>query len=635
MLPLPRYDACPLLMLVVLSACTLDSTDSFVDVQSDELALSARNIQRTDRSVGPVPSRSGTLTASSKGSGAPVCGSAPASMVDLTWSVPDERRALASNEEVTLNLRSRSRSPLRVRTSIEVLGRGSYQKRTLVNNVGVIGASGSRGSTIRVSELLANGAVEPNIASQLIAHAEILDDASRVVARATSAPLYVHGEQQGVRAYEAATFRDAFRSGDIQGSLSRLPVLDGTRQGFVMGGEGLSPSLVSEVQQNDPVAVDLPIGSNNNHTFCMLYHASTVDSGVGEDYYNSTNWWRARGARVRVRAFYWPFPTIYEGYANEHTGCFSFQSDIKQFFVDLYAETRIGQNGNITVRALPSTGETEVPHWTILSSPNLTGGTRYFYGPASSVSNLIAIGNFALYWFDRHAGNRIATNHTVTLYNQACPSIPNNSCNGFGGQLYIHPNSNQRKFLIAHEVGHQMYFMHRNDGSFGSFNCGENIGGSACTYSTGASDNEHSLHSKEWQSCALSEGFAHFVAADVFNNHAQTGAHFHYYKDGYPASVNVENGPTGGDTAFMEANCSGSDTGYGVELDWMRALWDYHTNSGSKPNHASIMSQIESAHNHHAFSHGSAYFRLWDAADQAGFGNRWQDMSEHNGIDHY
>jgi hypothetical protein len=372
------------------------------------------------------------------------------------------------------------------------------------------------------------------------------------------------------------------------------------------------------------------LASANDYTFCMVYHAETVDSGNGEDYYTSQSWWKARGAHVRVRSIAFPFPTVWEGHASEDNGCFSFSAPNTQFYVDLWAETRIGEDDNLDIRAMTAAG-TSAPYWTILTSPGLTSGTRYLYGPASSLSNLIAIGTFSMYWFDVHASERITSAQVTTIRDSDCPSIPGNSCMS-SSTAYIQPSGNGRKFLIGHEIGHRYYRMFR--GSSWPFDCTVNSGGAACTYSTGVTTNEHSLHSKELASCALSEGFAHFFSTVAFNSHEQTGAHFEYYKEGYPSEVNVENGPNGGVTAFMENECSGSDDGHGVELDWLRMFWDYRTNAGDPPTHVEILEQMDAAHDDPAFDDDTAYFDLHAAADAQGFGDRLTEMAVHNGADH-
>ncbi len=369
------------------------------------------------------------------------------------------------------------------------------------------------------------------------------------------------------------------------------------------------------------------VASAANYTFCMFYHVDSDDSGVGEDYYTSAFYWKARGAKVRVRSVIWPFPVVFDDYANETNGCFIFTHSGTQFWVDLYAETQLGATGNISINAYPASSWTKT-YWTIETSPGLTSGTYNMYGPASQLSNLIGVGTFAAYWYDSHSGTRISGPQSFNLHNEPCATGSTESCQ-VGDDLYISTASNERKFLIAHETGHALYLMHR-DGEDWAANC--DLNDDANCFTTGTTS--HALHSEERQSCALSEGFAHFVSTDAFNSHGSENAIFHYYKSGYPDIVNVENGPTGGDTAYLEAVCEPSYAGRGVELDWLRTFWDYHTNGGTGPNHHQIMSQLSEMHDDPGYSSNNAYALMSAAADADGFLTGWEDAGEWNGIDH-
>jgi hypothetical protein len=407
--------------------------------------------------------------------------------------------------------------------------------------------------------------------------------------------------------------------------------------------------LLSKLAWILPVLCLLPGAANAaNYKFCMYYHTSTSDSNIGEDYYSSTTWWLARGARVRVRPQIWGAAPVFNDYARSTDGCFEFSSSHTSFYVDLYAQTRLGPNNNISIDAVaaltPDT--TEAGYWTIVTSPNLAPGTHYFYGPASALSNLIAIASYTYYAFDTTGGTpRNSKVLKVRLKNESCPGISNNSCASVPprespaqrGVVNIHPDSNSKKFLIAHEMGHMIFGLFRGDGVFDpEYDCGFNGGGQHCVFTSG---HAHSIHSKEYQSCAMFEGFAHFVATDVFNNHGTQDALFHYYKTGFPEAINVEEGPVGGSTQFMELMCTGPESygGYGVGLDWQRTFWDYHTDvhgTETKPSHFEIMEQIRLAQVQSGYVEENVYSWIAWAAANRGFGLRWQGDSEWNGIDH-
>ncbi len=384
------------------------------------------------------------------------------------------------------------------------------------------------------------------------------------------------------------------------------------------------------------------------YELCMLYHASTVDSGIGEDYYTSTPWWRARGAKVEIYRVTptWPYPKVWpppgqDPYIGKYDGCVTFDVpgvDQAQFVVRLYTETRLGENDNLVIRAW-SPGATQTGYFSIVTSTLSSGETRWIYGPASTLSNLVAIASFAYYWWWIHdtAGQGIEDSQTVTLYDRECSLYPGNSCSG-GTSVSIAPDHVNRKFAIAHEMGHSVYMLYRAEQGSDMgypFDCSRNVGGPACEYTNGPPDLAHALQSMEWSSCAMSEGFAHFFATDAFNSHGQYGARFGYYKYldlSDPYVVDVENGPLGGGTAFMEAACVPPYGGHGTELDWLRTFWDYHTNAGTKPGHSLILDEMWRAHEAMT-KHCQGYRRMHESATSDGLGERWASFGAYNGID--
>ncbi len=140
----------------------------------------------------------------------------------------------------------------------------------------------------------------------------------------------------------------------------------------------------------------------------------------------------------------------------------------------------------------------------------------------------------------------------------------------------------------------------------------------------------------------MGEGFAHFFSTDVFNQHSST-AYFDYYKESYPGKVNVETGPIGGTTAYMENECASADVGWGTELDWLRTFWDYHTDShssSSKPSHQAIVEHMEDAHDWMwSQSSPALYYRAYEAMIDSGsststFRTRFKVDAQKNGADY-
>jgi hypothetical protein len=158
-----------------------------------------------------------------------------------------------------------------------------------------------------------------------------------------------------------------------------------------------------------------------------------------------------------------------------------------------------------------------------------------------------------------------------------------------------------------------------------------------------ADDDDHSMASREYQSCAFAEGFAHFYATDAFNSHDSEQAAFNYYKDefglGMPV-VDVEHGYVDNSQfgafpdAFMESRACGTAwSGRGVELDWLRTFWDMHADGSTPISFSAITAWIDGAS---AWGDEDTFSKLDSAANAVGgsLNSTWDTYSSHNGIDH-
>jgi hypothetical protein len=179
-------------------------------------------------------------------------------------------------------------------------------------------------------------------------------------------------------------------------------------------------------------------------------------------------------------------------------------------------------------------------------------------------------------------------------------------------QIDMAQDAHQYKTTIAHELGHAWVhwanypgtgdifpdYSFRDDLSFGP-------GEDHCA--SGASD--HSMVSKEHQTAAISEGYAHFLAAVAFNERDEvdcrwkpqgqitwlegfSGAYEAFSCQGYADgdggieydSYNVRGydylGETLGESPD-EYTCldDGETADVATELDWLRFLWDLHSES--------------------------------------------------------
>ncbi|GEM_PF-3287493 len=139
-------------------------------------------------------------------------------------------------------------------------------------------------------------------------------------------------------------------------------------------------------------------------------------------------------------------------------------------------------------------------------------------------------------------------------------------------------------YLMVHEYGHAQRVISglalgvTNWGAGGDYNNTTSRGGCVATV------NSHEITSEEWQSAAASEGWAHFVATDAWTIHPTTDSNPVGWMNLY-YNETVVSAETGEFTVFRDHYCLDqclcSDLGHGVELDWLRQFWDYHTNNQS------------------------------------------------------
>ncbi len=164
------------------------------------------------------------------------------------------------------------------------------------------------------------------------------------------------------------------------------------------------------------------------------------------------------------------------------------------------------------------------------------------------------------------------------------------------------------------------------------------------------------MGSQEHQSCAFTEGFAHFYSARVWNSNAQNDCVFAYMKKEFgldKIAVDCEStkstpcldesvpapGTCGANDAypskFMEVRCTGVFDNMGAEVDWLRVLWDVYTDIPSPPSFPEIVDWIDAAQN--IVPPGSQpYDELdWEANAIGGSLNtNWDRAKGPNGVDH-
>lgn len=181
----------------------------------------------------------------------------------------------------------------------------------------------------------------------------------------------------------------------------------------------------------------------------------------------------------------------------------------------------------------------------------------------------------------------------------------------------------RRKFLMAHETGHAI-----------ANALGQAVGGD-CSHSDSQcpAGGSHGMTSKEYQTCAFTEGLANFMSVVAFNSENETDCFMRYWGN---FNVDCESTSTHSN-AYMENACySTSHTDKGVELDWMKQFWDVFTNSNGVLNMDHIGDWLAGATNVYPFVPWiDPYEQLDAAADNIGgtLNTNWDTTKGANGVD--
>lgn len=395
-----------------------------------------------------------------------------------------------------------------------------------------------------------------------------------------------------------------------------------------------------------------------NYTMCANLDTTLENVDLGEDYLLDPDGpYIARYLRATVSIS--GHLIVGPVYANS-AGCVSFtHGSLGPFKLKLWSEMKVPRTDNAALtNTVKVTDDTSLQASWEFNHTFISGGltSKTFTVPANWANNLLVVTRQSLERFSNGISSQ-----TYLVRHEDSDDCPGNSCNGTyspptdTATVYVTPDHNGRKFAIAHELGHALvghwFDLNPLPDEGIALMYAYNAGGTSCEWSApGAHD--HAMHSMEYAAAGLIEGFAQFYATYAFNNHAQTDAFFYYFKDGTGVTdVNMDVGPTGGLTAFMNNTCSGPKTGKGNELDWARTFWNYRTNSGTKPSNNAILDHIYTGFDNPNIWHtgvdepaGGDYDNTvnlllsaidsYDAANGTAFESRWQGEASINGIDH-
>ncbi|MCB9664504.1 MAG: hypothetical protein H6732_10335 [Alphaproteobacteria bacterium] len=358
-----------------------------------------------------------------------------------------------------------------------------------------------------------------------------------------------------------------------------------------------------------------------HYRFCMRWPVSWSDAGFGEDYGTQPEAaWKARGGKTRILSH---DEVLFDGWL-DLDGCTPvidtpYHTD---FWLIGSSMARLGTN---TIIARRDDGKTE---GSLRLVDEVGGsGTKYYTFAPGSLTNLIAAPAFTL------ARIGSVEDQTFTVHDRCRTAQEGKACCNCASADQIWIDSTSLKFLIAHEMGHVILSSNTsylND-------CSVTVSDTLPCYTA----SEHAIDSLETQSCAAMEGWAHFVAVRAFNDHQESdnpGAVLQYWRDA-GLTVDVEQGPVGGVDTYFEATCGltpSQQPGFGVELDWLRTWWDYHTNPspGVRP---SVGLMIDELASDSTWTPSDTYTVIRDGIDAASGDTqraRWVQMATWNGIDH-
>ena len=372
--------------------------------------------------------------------------------------------------------------------------------------------------------------------------------------------------------------------------------------------------------------------------FCAHYLGTYMDAGFGEDRWaNNTLEKYARGARIKVKkdldgdgVYEEPSEVLWDSYAGDAVGSgdpgagctasIAVAVNNGDYMVHVYSYGVV--QGNTLESHDRATGTVYVTTDVVTVSGGAgTYGFTASVGGAFDEYNVYTAGAYAI---SIHAGGLSAALYDYRVGpptgTTGCAAVSTQYC---GGKIYIW-GAVDEKFSIVHETSHRMMDDKTN---------GDMLSVNDCTYShTGcpASSGGHSIRSKEYAGCAHNEGFAWFYAADVWNDDTESDCSLRYVISSPDETIDCENG-----AAYMESSCSsGGLAGYGVELDWLRMWWHFHTDAGTKPTFTDI-AEICLAANFVSATSTHADLVAGVAAYASGtFSSRFASVTDYNGTNH-
>lgn len=224
------------------------------------------------------------------------------------------------------------------------------------------------------------------------------------------------------------------------------------------------------------------------------------------------------------------------------------------------------------------------------SSHTPTSGATYSPPGTAWTRTSVADGNSimaAAQWAIHRATGGVA-GFTFEFRTRTCPGTVSTACYEQGTHILSIPTAGASfKFVVVHELGHALV-----DAATGLV--GYNYDATAAMGPCIAGETApHRVNTKEYNAAAAIEGIASFYAQLAFNDHGanadcayQTAYDVDWNHDGDTIDAPEDAIFTceGGEAGIAAANYVGTECGGGLhrstQYDWMRGLWDLHTDDG-------------------------------------------------------
>jgi hypothetical protein len=367
--------------------------------------------------------------------------------------------------------------------------------------------------------------------------------------------------------------------------------------------------------------------------FCYTAHAQYVDNNIGEDNWLSDTQRSLKGAYVTVRRDGPSGALLFNGYLGDAlgtndpgAGCIPnvvTTNNNDTYWVRL-TSSGAQVNGN-SVSAIFYSGSAANIDYTYVH----TGGAGTFNIPISDTVRENQLWNIfvaAAHSIYRHGGGLSGKQFLIQYTDDGTrnPNLYN------GTTIYINTDAWNRKFMISYFIGLRLAHL-----AVGSEMYARSASGSSVTCPAGPAGATHSMGSRENQALAIQEGFAHFYAADVWNNDDFDDCKLGYFQDEFGTgapTIDCESSDANYPRPYMETVCGTPWDGRGTTVDWMRTFWDLHTDGADEIPFNDILAWLRSAD---YWSDQNGYAELEEEAAQIGgtFYTRWTAAANTNGVD--